>query len=251
MDGDHDDGGRRRTGLVVGAVVAIAALLLALTVGAAVNRRDDSLVADPGTPAVPSVPGAPGPGTTVPPGTGGGQGSDPLAVDPSVPNPLPSPSAEELADLAEVFELVDDAELVMLEFLFESPASDDGSFTESELARASDVAATAVADLEALRAALEAAGSASGPDTPIRVAYLAHLQDWIDYTGAVARDPSLLLAGAGSYDQAINESAAGFTASIRAHLGDLSTLPTELADLVTEIVVRGFAGGGDDTQADI
>lgn len=237
---------------MVVAVVAIAAMLLALTVGAAVNRRDDGLVADPGSPVVPTAPADPGPGATRPPGAGGGQGSDPLAVDPSLPNPLPSPSAAELAALAEVFELVDDAELVMLEFLFESPATDDGSFTESELARARDVATTAVQDLEDLRRALEGAGSADGPDAAIRAAYLVHLQDWIDYTGAVADDPSLLLAGAGTYDQAINESAAGFTASIRDHLGDLSTLPTELADLVTEIVVRGFAGGGgDDAQADI
>lgn len=237
---------------MVGSVVAIVGMVLALTVGAALNRRDDTLVADPGTVPAPSAPGQPGPGATLPPGAGGGAGSDPLAVDPSLPNPLPSPSAEELAALGEVFELIDDAELVMLDFIFRVPASDDGSFTESEVATAREVAADAVTALEALRAQLEAAGTSGGANAAVRAAYLSHLQDWIDYTGAVADDPGVLLAGSGPYDQAIGESADGFTASIRDHLGDLSTLPDELADLVTEIVVRGFTGGGgDDAQADI
>ncbi len=110
----------------------------------------------------------------------------------------------------------------------------------------------AVAELEELHAELETAGTADGANAAIRAAYLVHLQDWIDWTAAVADDPTLLLAGSGVYGDAISESANGFTASMRDNLGDLSTLPPDLAALVTEIVVRGFTGsGGGDSQADI
>lgn len=246
--------GSRGRGRTIATIVVVVLVVVA-GLGWAVQRADDA--ADPvvgsGAPdlpdAVPDEPGAvPGPGG----GLGGGQGNDPLAVDPALPNPLPSPRPEEVVALQDVFALIDDAELVMLDFIFTSPTSDDGSFTESELALATEVATEAAAALRALQAELVAAGTDDGAAAQIREAYLTHLQDWIDWTSAVADDPRLLLAGGGTYNAAISTSADGFTASIRDSLGDLSSLPDDLAALVTEIVVRGFTGGGgSDSQADI
>lgn len=248
-------GAGRRLVIGVLAAVTVVALAVVLAMGWASSDGTTPPAADgeataPGGALDPDDPGFVDP-ESPPGGLGGGPGQDPLAVDPSLPNPLPAPSDEEVQALENIFEIIDDAELEMLDFIFESPSADDGSLTESELARARDVANEAVAQLEALQAELEAAGTVDGANAAIRAAYLVHLQDWIDWTGAVADDPTLLLAGGATYGDAISESAAGFTASIRDQLGDLSTLPPDLAALVTEIVVRGFTGSGGDSQADI
>lgn len=253
---DGGSGGGRR-GIVIGVVAVVGVLVLVLAMGAGLlgtpGGGDDPFAGS--DPTVPAVPDPDDPGGLDPEaplgGLGGGPGQDPLAVDPSLPNPLPSPGSEEIEALEDIFEIIDDAELEMLDFMFESPVADDGSLTESELALARDVANEAVEELRALQDELEAAGTAGGANAAIRAAYLVHLQDWIDWTGAVAEDPTLLIVGSGAYGTAISESADGFTASIRDSLGDLSTLPPDLAALVTEIVVRGFMGSGGDSQADI
>lgn len=253
---DGGSGGGRR-GIVIGVVAVVGVLALVLAMGAGwLGTRgggDDPFAgADPTAPAVPDPDDPGGLDPEAPQGgLGGGPGQDPLAVDPSLPNPLPSPGSEEIEALEDIFEIIDDAELEMLDFMFESPVADDGSLTESELALARDVANEAVEELRALQDELETAGTAGGANAAIRAAYLVHLQDWIDWTGAVAEDPTLLIVGSGAYGTAISESADGFTASIRDSLGDLSTLPPDLAALVTEIVVRGFMGSGGDSQADI
>lgn len=248
---------RNRRGLVIGVLVTVA--ILALAVLWSTSRTGaDVPTAGPGVTAVPEG-NATDPGQVQPDdpqggpegGIGGGSGSDPLAVDPSLPNPLPSPSDEEIAALEDIFEIIDDAELTMLDFIFETPYSDDGTLSQSELDRASAAGGDAVAELERLRAELEEAGASSGANAGIRAAYLVHIQDWIDWTGAVADDPTLMIAGSGVHSDAIGTSADGFTASIRDNLGDLSTLPPDLVALITEIVVRGFTGAGGDAQADI
>lgn len=252
---------RNRRGLVIGVLVTMSVLVLAV-VWAVWRTGADTPIAGPTVTGAPDG-NASAPGQVQPDdpqggpeggpegGIGGGSGSDPLAVDPSLPNPLPSPSDEEIAALEDVFEIIDDAELAMLDFIFETPYSADGTMTESELERARTVGAEAVEQLERLRTALEEAGESSGANAAIRVAYLVHIQDWIDWTGAVADDPTLLIAGSGAHSDAIATSADGFTKSIRDNLGDLSTLPADLSALITEIVVRGFTGSGGDPQADI
>lgn len=235
-------------------MVAVVALVVVL-----VQRGGDARpgVAQPG-------PGQTGPGSqatpdpdgssTPPPGGGGGLGgggSDPLAVDPNAPNPLPDPSPEQVANLEQLFEVVDDAELVMLDFLVAMPRSEDGSLTESELDAARSVGSDAADALRDLRAQMEQFDSTGPPDEPIRDAYLAHLQVWIDYTQAVADDPTLLLGGGGDHTQAISDTAWAFTDSIPAQLGDLSTLPSDLADLIREIVERGFSGAGGESTPEI
>lgn len=247
-------GPKRWLAVLAGVVVLAIGGVVALALGgdddptaAPTAPGDPAPAPDPSAGASPEDPGAGG-GSG---GLGGGGSSDPLAVDPDAPNPLPDPDAAQVDNLGELFELVDDAELVMIDFIVAVPLPDDGSFTESELDSASDLGLSAAEELRALRDQMERVGSDGPPDAPIRAAYLEHLQAWIDYTQAVGEDPSILLAGAGEHDQAISDTADVFVESIPEELGDMSTLPSTLEALVREIIERGFTGSGGDTQPQI
>lgn len=197
--------------------------------------------AEPFDPLDPLDPGGPGvdpldPGQGGAPGLGGG-GGDPLAYDPNLPNPIPDPTAAQMEQLRELMALVDDAELAMIDWQNRAWGLDD-----TDLQVQAEVSAQALRDIQARMEGLDLSGP---PAAPIRAAYLPHLQAWIDYISGVGEDPSTL----GSEFEDINATAQDFVAGIPPEVGDMSTLPGDIAALIREIVERGFTGvGGADTD---
>lgn len=114
---------------------------------------------------------------------------------------MPSPFRDRTAEVAAeevVLEglLIDVAasEEVMLRFndVVEATLADAQDQAESEVLRAIAIAAAeGVGGLDAIRPAIDAR---AGDDrlAAVRVAYLPHLDSWIDYLGALAQDPALL-----------------------------------------------------------
>lgn len=214
----------RRTGLVIGVIVGVLALVMLLGVGAVFVTRT---VSDSGPrAAVPEEQGEVAP----PPG----------AQD--------VPQGDLVAQAEAVLETINASEERMLAFqtsVFEA-VGEDGTVDEGAAAIAQAAQDTGN-DLTDLRSELRAlaGGEAAGFDglRDIRDTYAAHMDAWIEYVDAVAGSPTLAAPDSSDADgfwRDIESSGDDFVGAVASGLPD--DLPQRLQDLADFIVERGFGG---------
>lgn len=177
--------------------------------------------------------------------------------DETAPTTPTTPRSTETGDLSTaeaeahrvLFEAIDESERTMIglnDLIAEAPqdASDEqlGAFRDEAGAMAGDLQ-----DLHDDLAALDDGGSDAV--STIRDDYADHLQAWIDWSEAVAGDPTLLTRpdAAAPYFQAINFTAEGFTAAVDNNL-DRSRVPNDVLDLADRIIDRGFTSEDSGTE---
>lgn len=147
----------------------------------------------------------------------------------------------------ELFTAIETSEGEMIALSTATPVSTQ-DLDEAGLAAFEETATEHVAELERVHDQLEALDTAGDEDvTAIRDAYLAHLEDWIDWGRAVAADPTLVdrPEAAGPYFDAINFSADGFSTAVASNL-DRESAPSDVVDLADGIIRQGFSTAEDD-----
>lgn len=177
--------------------------------------------------------------------------SDPAGPAPTVGAGSDDTSLDEVDETAvsDLFEVIDEAELAMLDFM-----NDVNRPPDVDPVVPTEVAGEAVTKLEGLKVELnDVMGSSDHPAVQaVGSAYFSHLEDWIDWAGAVADDSAILGDSEESapYSEAIGRSAAGFVAAVEESFPDRDVLPDDLSDLIDRILERGFSSE-DDVVGDI
>ncbi len=150
----------------------------------------------------------------------------------------------------DLFETIDESERTMIS-LNDDIAGLSEESTDEELGAFRDTAGERAAELQDLHDALLAIDDAdSTAVATIRDDYADHLQAWIDWSEALAGDPTLLdrPEAAAPYFRAINFTAEGFTSAVANNL-DRSRVPDDVLDLADRIIDRGFTS--EDTGTEI
>jgi hypothetical protein len=221
---------RRRTALVVLLAVVVIAVPIALAIVAGLQARGP---VDRDT----------GPGSTAPDGP-----SDPDRPDPDLPDPV-LPDLEQLdgrdAVYGRLLRDIDAAEREMLAFqaaLSEGAGGAGGP--RALLERAADAAGAANEALAGRRRPLTSSLADADADA-VRGRYLAHLDAWIDFVGAVEDDPRILVAEDASapYNLMINVTADAFARTLEERLPD--DLDPAVARFAEDILDRGFRSDRD------
>lgn len=159
-------------------------------------------------------------------------------------------SGDEADAHRELFETIDESERTMLA-LNDDIAALTAEATDEELGAFRDQAGERADQLQDIHDHLLAIDDAdSTAVAAIRDDYADHLQAWIDWSEALAGDPSLLDRpdAAAPYFQAINFTAEGFTSAVANNL-DRSRVPDDVLDLADRIIDRGF--GSEDSGTEI
>lgn len=188
----------------------------------------------------------PGAGATEPgpdSGSGDSGSGDSGAPDPDDPGDFEPAVAQAHRDL---FTTIDESERTMIE-LQEAMPPGTAELGDDEVTAFRDRAGEVAGQLEDLHDELEDIDDAGSADvTAIREQYLLHLQDWVDWSSALADDPTLLDRpdAAAPYSQAINDSAAFFADAVADNL-DRDRAPGDAVALADEIIERGFDSGDD------
>lgn len=212
----------RRTGLIVGIVVAVVAIPLVLGGIAllAVRGGEVSSSQDAG--------GASGESTTA---------------------PSPAPPGDEVAQAEAILQAIDGSEERMIAFqreVFED-IGQDGTVGEAaeEVAQAAQVAGNDLTELRSQLRGMADEGDGASFDAlrEVRDSYAEHMTAWIDYLDAVAGSPALASPQSDEdeeYMREINSSGEVFVEAVEDLPDDL---PDRLLDLADMIVERGFSSG--------
>lgn len=219
---------RRRTGLVVGIVLGVLALVLVLGGLVFIGVRQSSTA---------------------------GQEGPPAATEEFTPPTAEGGDVESQADA--ILTTIDRSELRMIEFQEDVVAEigEDGMVGDRAEAVA-NAAQAAGDDLTRLRSGLQDLGEGEGDALTglraVRDTYTAHLDAWIEYVDAVAATPTLAggaASGAEAYWRDINLTGADFVDAMAERLPD--ALPSNLQDLADQIVERGFGGYDQEQSGDL
>lgn len=228
---------RRRTGLVVGILVGVLAVVGVIGVGAVLLLR-----AVDGGPVV----DAPAPTPDAEAGVRDGR-----------PAPEDVPTDDLEAQTSAVLETINASEERMLAFqeVVFSGIGDDGTVGDAA-AEIGQEAQDAGNDLTAMRSDLRAlaGGEAEGFDglRDIRDTYAAHMDAWIEYLDAVAGSPALAAPDspdAQAFWREIELSGDDFVQAVESGLP--ADLPNDLEELANFIVERGFGGFGTGPSGDV
>lgn len=219
---------RRRTGLVVGIVLGVLALVLVLGGLVFIGVRQS--------------------------GTAGQDGPTETAEE-FTPPTAEGGDVESQADA--LLTTIDRSELRMIKFQEDvfAEIGEDGMVGDRAEAVA-NAAQAAGDDLTRLRSGLQDLAEGEGEDLSglraVRDTYTQHLDAWIEYVDAVAATPTLAggsTSGAEAYWRDINLTGADFVDAMAEQLPE--GLPSELQDLADQIVERGFGGYDQDPSGDL
>lgn len=225
---------RRRTGLVVGVVIGVVALVVLLGAGAVLLVRSvDGQVAFGGDVEVERVPGE----------------------DPGVAEDVPADDLE--AQAGAILRTINESEERMIAFqqaVFDG-VGEDGTVGDAA-AEIAEAAQDAGDDLTGLRSDLRAlaGGEADGFDglRDIRDTYASHMDAWIDYLDAVAGSPALAAPDSADAEplwRDIETTGDDFVGAVETGLPD--RLPPDLEQLARFIVERGFGGFDDGPPGEV
>lgn len=144
------------------------------------------------------------------------------------------------AELLRVLVDIEASERVMLAFQIEVVAIFEANGDVSDMLRAvSTAAGGAISDLGVLRDLLSEPVADEGT-REVATTYVAHLDTWVDYLGALERDPQLLGGDLSRYTLPINVTGGRFARAVTARLEADVELDERIVDYANAVVERGF-----------